>query len=172
MVVICDTETTTLTGAVPSQAAVDRLAALAVANSQNPDAAVVNTLIVNDTVPPSVRVRAIEMNSPRFPEGAATLTNEHSKQLDRVVSVMKALPNVSVLVIGHADQRGDDTANFAMSDQRARAVVNYLIYLGVEPTRVSSRAAGETELLTVSDDATSLALNRRTEFIFYGVLVD
>jgi hypothetical protein len=29
---------------------------------------------------------------------------------------------------------------------------------------------GETDLLTLDDDAKALALNRRTEFIFYGLL--
>ena len=31
--------------------------------------------------------------------------------------------------------------------------------------------AGETDLMTLDDDASALALNRRTEFVFYGVLV-
>ena len=58
---------------------------------------------------------------------------------------MQALPNIDVLVIGHADQRGEELPNFAISDERARAVVNYLLYLGISPMRLSSRAAGETD---------------------------
>ena len=85
---------------------------------------------------------------------------------------MQALQNISVLVVGHADQRGDDPTNFALSDERARAVVNYLIYLGISPMRLSSRAAGENDLLTIGDDDAALALNRRTEFIFYGLLIE
>jgi outer membrane protein OmpA-like peptidoglycan-associated protein len=172
LVVIFDTETVTIAGQVPSQAAKDRLAALAIANSRFPDVALVDNMVINPAVPISVGVRVIELNSARFPEGSAEILPEHARELDRVVAIMQALPNISAVVIGHADQRGDDVRNFAISDERARAVVNYLIYLGVSPTRLSSRAAGESDLLTIADDDAALALNRRTEFVFYGLLVE
>jgi outer membrane protein OmpA-like peptidoglycan-associated protein len=172
VVAIFDTETITITGQVPSEQAKIRLAMLAEVNSQFPDAEVVNNVVVNPAVPLSVGVRVIELNSARFPEASADILPPHAAELDRVVTVMNALPNVTVLVVGHADQRGNDTDNFAISDERARAVVNYLRFLGISPTRLSSRAAGSADLLTEGDDTTSLALNRRTEFIFYGLLVE
>jgi len=171
VVAIFDTTTITLTGEVPSQAAADRLAALSVANSQTP-ATVVNNLIINPSVPLGVGVRVIELNSPRFPERSSTILPAHAAELDRVAAVMNALPNVTVLVVGHADQRGTEVGNFAISDERARAVVNYLVYVGIAPARLSARAVGDQDLLAAGDDATSLALNRRTEFIFYGLLIE
>jgi outer membrane protein OmpA-like peptidoglycan-associated protein len=84
---------------------------------------------------------------------------------------MTALPNVTVLVVGHADQRGDDIANYRLSLDRAQAVVDFLVYIGVSPSRLSARAVGEADLLTLEDDDAALELNRRTEFIFYGLLV-
>ncbi len=172
IVAIFDTDTITISGQVPSQAAKDRLGALAIANSQFPDAAVVDNMVINPAVPISVGVRVIELNSARFPEGTAEILPAHALELDRVVTIMKALPNISVLVIGHADQRGDDARNFAISDERSRAVLNYLLYLGISPTRLASRAAGETDLLSLAEDDTSLALNRRTEFVFFGLLIE
>jgi outer membrane protein OmpA-like peptidoglycan-associated protein len=172
VVVLFDVDTITISGQVPSQAAKDRLASLAVANSQFPDAQVIDNMVINPAVPISVGVRVIELNSVRFPEASAEILPEHALELDRVVNIMKALPNISVLVVGHADQRGDDVTNFAISDERARAVVNYLLYLGIPPTRYSSRAAGESDLLADAEDPLSLALNRRTEFIFYGLLIE
>ena len=171
LVVIFDTNTITISGQVPSQAAKDRIDALAKANSQFPDAAVVDNLVINPAVPISVGVRVLELNSARFPEGSSDILPAHALELDRVVTIMKALPNISAVVVGHADQLGNDIRNYAISDARARAVVNYLFYLGISPTRLSSRAAGATDLLTVGNDAASLALNRRTEFIFYGLLI-
>ena len=172
LVVVFDTQTITISGQVPSQAAKDRLAALAKANSQFPDAEVIDNMVVNTAVPISLGVRVIELNSARFPEGTPDILPDHARELDRVGTIMNALPNISVLVIGHADQRGDDLTNFAISDERARAVVNYLIYLGIAPARLSSRAAGEADLLALGDDDASLALNRRTEFIFGGLLIE
>lgn len=172
LIAIFDTETITLAGEVPSEAARERLHVLAIANSQFPDAQVVDNMVVNPAVPISVGVRVLELNSARFPTGSAEILPDHARELDRVVNIMNALPNITVLVIGHADQRGDETMNFTRSDERARTVVNYLRYRGISPTRLSSRAAGESDLLTIEEDEVALALNRRTEFIFYGLLVE
>lgn len=162
----------TLDGAVPDQAAVDRLGALALANSRDPaTTTLVNNLVINPAVPQGVGVRVLELTSTRFPEGSAEVLLPHAAELNRVVNVMGLLPKVSVLVIGHADQRGNDLTNFAISEARADAVVNYMASQGVDPSRLSSRAVGESDLLSINDDAASLALNRRTEFVFYGLLI-
>jgi outer membrane protein OmpA-like peptidoglycan-associated protein len=169
VVAIFDVSQITLTGAVPSQADVDALAALALANSKTP-ATVVNQLTINPSVPRNVGVRVIELTSSRFPEGSAVVELAHAAELNRVATVMNALPNTSVVVVGHADQRGDEVANYQLSDERARAVVNYLVGQGIAASRLASRAVGEADLLSLNDDAAALALNRRTEFLFYGLL--
>ncbi|MGH9272421.1 MAG: OmpA family protein, partial [Ilumatobacteraceae bacterium] len=161
-----------LTGAVPDEAAKEQLGSLALANSRDPaNTSVDNQLVINPAVPLGVGVRVIELTSTRFPEGSAEILLPHAAELNRVKTVMDLLPNVSVLIVGHADQRGDDAVNFAISDARARAVFDYLVSQGVTPSRLSSRAVGEADLLSINDDAASLALNRRTEFIFYGLLI-
>ncbi|HWM19940.1 MAG TPA: OmpA family protein [Ilumatobacteraceae bacterium] len=167
---IFDTDTITLSGTVPSQAAAERLAQLAIANSKTP-AALVQFLAINPDVPATVGVRVIEMNSSRFPAGTADVLPDHGRELDRIGAVMNALPNTTVLVIGHADQRGSAEANFAVSEARARAVVTHLVDYGIDAARLSSRAVGENDLLSLNDDETALELNRRTEFVIYGTLL-
>jgi outer membrane protein OmpA-like peptidoglycan-associated protein len=167
---IFDTDTITLSGTVPSQAAAERLAQLAIANSKTP-AALVQFLAINPDVPTNVGVRVIEMNSSRFPDGSADILPDHGRELDRIGAVMTALPNTTVLVIGHADQRGSEAANFAISEARARAVVSHLVTYGISAERLSSRAVGELDLLSLNDDETALQLNRRTEFVIYGTLL-
>ena len=167
---IFDTDTITLSGTVPSQAAAERLAQLAIANSKTP-AALVQFLAINPDVPTNVGVRVIEMNSSRFPAGSADVLPDHGQELDRIGAVMNALPNTTVLVIGHADQRGSEAANFAVSEARARAVVSHLVDYGIDAARLSSRAVGENDLLSLNDDDTALELNRRTEFVIYGTLL-
>lgn len=171
MVVVFDVDTITLSGTVPSQAAADRLGALALANSKTP-ASLVKFLAIDPNVPENVGVRVIELNSARFPENSAVILPDHALEFDRVASVMEALPNVTALVIGHADQRGSAEANFAISDDRARATVNYLVGKGVDPDRLSSRAVGEADLLILNNEETAFALNRRTEFVIYGLIAD
>lgn len=162
----------TITGAVPSQAAKERLEALAIANAKpGQDANIANFLTVNPDVPIGVGVRVVELTSSRFPEGSAEILPAHGEELNRIRVIMEALPNVTALIIGHADQRGDAGANYQLSAQRADAVVRYLALQGMQPSRLSSRAVGEAELLTLNSDDVALALNRRTEVIFYGLLI-
>jgi outer membrane protein OmpA-like peptidoglycan-associated protein len=170
-VAVFDVETITLTGTAPSAEAVAQLETLAIANSQFPDAKIVNQIEVNPAVPVNVGVRVIELNSPRFPEGSSTVGPEHGAQLNRVAVVMNALPNVTVMVVGHADQRGDAQQNYVLSEDRAVSVVRHLVDQGVAPSRLASRSVGEQDLLTLEETDTALALNRRTEFIFYGLLL-
>jgi len=161
-----------VTGWVPSEEKAAQLTALALANSTDPDAQVEADLQIDPSVPLNIGTRVIEVNSPRFPTGSSDVTPEHAEQLDRVASVMSLLPNVSVTVVGHADQLGDEVSNYALSEARAVSVVRYLVGQGVDPSRLAARAVGEQDLLFEDDSAEALALNRRTEFIFYGLIAD
>jgi OOP family OmpA-OmpF porin len=171
VIAVFDRDSVTIAGAVPSEAAKATLGNLAIANSKFPDARIENLLTINPAVPASVGVRVIELNSARFPSGTADILPEHAAELDRVARVLAALPHVTALIIGHSDQVGDEATNFALSEARARSVVTYLVGQGISPSRLSSRGVGELDLLSINDDATSLALNRRTEFIFYGLII-
>ena len=156
---------------MPSQQAAETLVGLALANSQFPDLPVDNRLTVNPSVPVGVGVRVLELNSVRFDEGSAEIVPEHALQFDRVAGIMNLFPNTTVVVVGHADQRGSDATNLVLAQRRADAVVGYLASLGIDGSRLSARSVGEADLLTVDDDEASLALNRRTEFIINGLLV-
>lgn len=169
---IYDGELITLSGSVPTEEAAQRLQVLALANSTVPGAEVASFLTIEPSVPLGVGVRVIEMNSARFPEGSPSISPEHGTQLDRIVAVMSSLPHVTVNVIGHSDQRGDEGTNFELSADRARAAADYVAAGGIDPSRLSSRGAGESDLLTLNNDEAALALNRRTELVFFGLLVD
>ncbi len=171
IVAIFDTGTISLQGSVPSQAASDLLETLAAANSKTPGVAVLNLTNIDPRVPAGIGVRVIELTASRFPEGKDVVVPEHALELDRVVNIMNAFPNVTVLVIGHADQTGTVEHNQELSERRAVAVVNYMEAHGIAADRLSSRAVGENDLLSVNSDAASLAMNRRTEFVFYGLLI-
>jgi len=107
----------------------------------------------------------------RFPEASADVLPAHALELDRAVAILNALPNVTVLVIGHGDQGGDPLISQDLSRRRANAVSNYFVFAGISPMRLSARAVGDADLLALGDDPAALELNRRTEFVFYGLLV-
>jgi outer membrane protein OmpA-like peptidoglycan-associated protein len=167
-----DVNQITLTGAVPDGATKARLQALALANAKPGQGNIADFLTINPDVPRNVGVRVVELTSVRFPARSAEVMPAHGQELDRVVSIMNALPHITALVIGHSDQRGDEQTNFELSAARAGSVLDYLAAHGVDPSRLSSRAVGEADLLTLNNDDAALALNRRTEFVFYGLFIE
>ncbi len=167
---VFDGERVTLDGAVPDDETKSRLETLAAANAKG-TATIDNRLTIDPSVPLTVPVRVIELQSARFPSASAEILPDHAAELDRVARVTLAFPNVSLLIIGHADQVGSDAANLRLSQARAGAVVTYLVSTGVAVDRISARGVGETDLLANDLGAAALALNRRTEFVFTGILV-
>jgi len=73
-------------------------------------------------------------------------------------------PNASVSIEGHTDSQGADAYNLNLSEQRAQAVVTYLIDQGVDGTRLSSIGYGESAPIGDNDTPEGRAQNRRIEF--------
>jgi outer membrane protein OmpA-like peptidoglycan-associated protein len=161
--------TTTLAGALPSRAALARLMVLAQAYAQTPGAQIINHVVIDPSVPLSVGLRVIEMDAGRFPEGSADITAQYAPELTRVVAAMKTMANVTLLVVGHADQTGPALANVQLSEARAESVITYLSSQGISAARMSARGVGDDDPLTTQSNEAGLALNRRTEFVFYGL---
>jgi OOP family OmpA-OmpF porin len=169
VVAILGDDRITLVGAVPSHAAADDVAELAIATSAFPELPIDNQLTINPAVPFDLAVRVVELQSSWFAENSADVLPDRAPQLDRVVGVLNELPHLTLAVMGHTDQRGADESNRTLSRRRAEAVVSYIVNRGIDGGRLSARGRGEADLLSVNDDAASLALNRRLEFVFLGL---
>ena len=71
---------------------------------------------------------------------------------------------VHVSVEGHADERGPDNFNQKLSEDRARAVLEFLVKQGIAQPRLSSMGYGSTRPLVDKKSEYALLLNRRVEF--------
>jgi outer membrane protein OmpA-like peptidoglycan-associated protein len=159
----------TLTGAVPSAEAADRLTAFATDYRLAP-APVINELTIDPNTPTSGGVRVVELNSINFDTGGEVITPEHAAQLERVVATMEAYPQATVHVVGNTDVQGDATGNLAISQRRADAVVGYLVSEGIDPARLTTQPAGESNPLRTDSTPEADAINRRVDLVFYGLL--
>lgn len=96
---------------------------------------------------------------------------ESSKEeLDKIVKLLLARPNISLRVNSHTDSRGRDEFNMRLSKQRAAATVEYIVKAGVAKERVTGEGFGETMLINhcingVKCSEKDHELNRRSEFI-------
>lgn len=99
--------------------------------------------------------------SMHFRSGSDALEAHYVTQLHRLASLMTTLPSLRVRLEGHADPRGTDTENLALSERRVQAVREALIADGVEDERISASAFGERQPLSGQGDAESYAFDRR-----------
>lgn len=96
-----------------------------------------------------------------FDTNAATLQPSSQEQLQNIANILKAYPNVHLRIGGYTDNQGDATANLKLSQDRADNVMQQLIVLGVDPSRLDAKGYGEDH--PVADNATDAgrAQNRR-----------
>ena len=80
-----------------------------------------------------------ELGSDRLSETAKVNLGEFAKAM-----TVPPLKDLSFDVNGHTDARGADTLNIALSERRARIVVEYLKSLGIESSRLQARGYGES----------------------------
>ena len=78
----------------------------------------------------------------RFETNSATLTQDSSAELDRLVEALNSTPTLSVIVEGHTDSTGSDAYNKSLSQRRAQAVVDYLSSHGVNANRLRCAGSG------------------------------
>ena len=72
-----------------------------------------------------------------------------------------ANPSVSVVLEGHADERGTREYNLALGERRATAVKNYLVTLGVSAARVSTISYGKERPVAEGHNEQAWSQNRR-----------
>ena len=163
-----DADAITISGTLTSQRVVDGL--LDFVASADPTGRPIRTeLTVNPAAPGADSVRFVGLDPLPYPEGTADIHPPHAAELDRIASLFDAFPDITVMVVGRADQRGPAERNLGIAERRTAATIDYLVGRGVEHARLSALAIGESQLTSTSDAEEAYALNRRIEFVVYGL---
>lgn len=103
-----------------------------------------------------------------FRTGSAELDSESRPLLDSVVQIVRRCPKLVIQVAGHTDSTGDATANRALSQARASAVVQYLTGHGIAANRLEAVGFGDTRPVAPNDSAANRSRNRRIVFSVAG----
>ncbi len=77
---------------------------------------------------------------------------------------LKKHPSVIILIEGHCDERGTVEYNLALGERRAKAARDYLISLGIDPSRIKIVSYGKSKPLDPGHNESAWAKNRRCEF--------
>ena len=106
----------------------------------------------------------IVLNNIFFDFDKATLRPESTNELQRLVKLMKDNSSLKIEISGHTDSKGTKDYNLGLSENRAKAVVDYLVKEGIKVSRLSFKGYGESQPVATNDTEEGRQLNRRTEF--------
>ena len=92
--------------------------------------------------------------------------------LDEVVQALNDNKGFRVQVEGHASSEGGDDHNQTLSEERAEAVLNYLVTHGIDRERLASKGFGSSVPLDTNDTIAGRENNRRVEFVVHFIILN
>jgi outer membrane protein OmpA-like peptidoglycan-associated protein len=107
---------------------------------------------------------AIKIENIFFDSGKWDLKEESHEALNLLYRFMHANPDVLVELNAHTDNVGSDHFNQELSEKRANSVVQYLISIGIDASRLVPQGFGKTQPIADNSTDEGKALNRRVEF--------
>lgn len=111
------------------------------------------------------RQRLVLSDTIHFAFDSATIEPRSYPLLNELAATLAGHPELErILIEGHADERGTKAYNLTLSRQRAQAVRDHLVDLGISASRLTTAGMGEAEPLLPEEDTAAYALNRRVEF--------
>jgi outer membrane protein OmpA-like peptidoglycan-associated protein len=101
-----------------------------------------------------------------FPSGRSTIDAANAPLLAKVQQALAMFPDAPIVVEGHTDSQGSDSANLILSQDRADAVKQYIVTnFGRNPERISSIGYGEARPVATNETAEGRARNRRIDLV-------
>lgn len=107
-----------------------------------------------------------------FDTGKFTLrpesTNELTRLADLIRDISRVKPGIRIEISGHTDNVGSESSNQLLSENRAKAVVKYLVDHGIGQEKLTSKGYGSSQPVSSNNTADGRQENRRTEFKIVG----
>ncbi|MFI5148977.1 MAG: OmpA family protein [Bacteroidia bacterium] len=130
------------------------------------------TIYFNGLAPESVKRYAklrlpqkpVVINNINFETGKAILKRSSWTALDSLAEQVKKSKYMRIEIRGHTDNVGEEEANQKLSEDRAKAVVDYLISKEIDKSRLTFIGFGSAKPLEPNDTEEGKRKNRRVEF--------
>jgi len=110
----------------------------------------------------------MELKNVFFETAKFDLKPQSKAELDKVVAFLNKNKTISGELSGHTDNVGDKKMNQVLSQNRAKAVYDYLIAHGIDAKRLTYKGYGDTKPKVANDTDEHRQMNRRTEFKVLG----
>jgi len=129
--------------------------------------------IQNDSISDEERSRIISkegtilsLKNLYFDNDSYEIKPESFEELDKLYTLLSSNPGLKISVNGYTDNVGSDKYNVQLSEQRAKAVVDYLIQKGIAEERLNYRGYGKDNPIKTNETEEGRAANRRVEVEF------
>jgi len=103
-----------------------------------------------------------------FDKSKFSLKPESITELEKLKDFLTKNATIKVELGGHTDSDGDDKSNQILSENRAKAVQDWLIKNGIKASRLTYKGYGETQPRVENDTPANKAKNRRTMLKIVG----
>ncbi|MDZ7697300.1 MAG: OmpA family protein [Deltaproteobacteria bacterium] len=103
------------------------------------------------------------IHEPLFDFDKSKIKPRYYSVLDDVVKVLKQNPSVRIVIEGYTDNIGTQAYNQKLSEERARAVEQYLIQKGITEERLKTVGYGSSRPKVTNKTDAGRALNRRVK---------
>lgn len=122
-----------------------------------------STYIKNILLEPIASNASVVLKNIFFEVNKYELNPESQTELDNLVRLLNENPTMEIEISGHTDNVGKPSDNMILSNNRAKAVVNFLISKKINPGRLVAKGFGETKPLADNKTEAGRLQNRRTE---------
>ena len=120
----------------------------------------------------SARGLIVNMSDVLFDSGQYSVKPGAREKLAKVSGILLSHPDLKIAVEGHTDSVGGDEFNLKLSENRAKAVADYLVTQGVARESVSSAGFGKTRPVATNGTPVGRQQNRRVEMVVAGVSIE
>ena len=110
----------------------------------------------------------VELKNVFFETAKFDLKEESKVELNKLVTFLTLNKTLRIELSGHTDNVGDKKMNLTLSQNRAKAVFDYLIKNGIDAKRLTYKGYGDTKPKVKNDSDENRQANRRTEFKVIG----
>lgn len=130
----------------------------------------IEAIIDDDVIEHSSTVKDILVTDMRFDvfflSGSTNVEAFYKPQIQTLVKLMQAIPDVDIHLDGFSDRRGDTETNLALSTERLHAVRDELVQAGIDANRIQMNAYGEHQFLSKPGDLEAYSFDRRVVIRF------
>ena len=105
-----------------------------------------------------------EMGMVYFAYDKSEITADFEEVIQKNYEWIYQNPDVQIQLEGHCDERGTNEYNLALGERRAKAVFDYLVSLGANPSQFTIVSFGEERPVAYGSNEASWRQNRRVEF--------